>query len=661
MHSKINTMKIIRILYLFNLLLLNQIVAQQNQLDSLTNIVATTTNDSIKALTQLKVGFQLIFKNTQLAREYIEKGYELSVKNNNKYGIVNALSISGVFYDVTGNSDSARIQFEKALKLSKKYHFPDMEIKLLNNLGMYHWNKGLKTEALAFFHQCLELNQTLPDNKKMDESILHNNIGLIYQETGFYEKALGHHKKALTLRNAHPNLLGVVAHSLNNMGICYRNLKKYPESEKAYKEAMAMSKKHDNQIQYYESMSNLANLYSELNRHNESLKLNLAILGESASVQLRNKFKMNVYAMISGNYIHLKRPVEGVRYADMALKILASEPDLYFYASPVYKNASLGYYLSGDTQKGLEYQQQYEKLIEQRFIEDHAGKLAEMETKYNTALKEKEILVLKQQHEEAELQLTRMELEQNKKNTLLYFITFFALLAIGGSVGWYRWKQFNFRLRSEQALQNAVFKSEQNERVRIARDLHDSIGQKLSLQKMMVSKLISETDEKERDELIKTARLIDETITEVRTISHNLIPAELNLGLLKAIEDTVDRIRLAGKVGVELNLNAIQLKEDELPIEQQITVYRIVQEILNNLLKHAQATSILIELNRMKNQLFVSIKDNGIGFDTRKLVSEEGLGWKNIIARVKFLSGELNVQSHSNEGTIVKLIIPVNL
>src|SRR5690606_7341139 len=150
--------------------------------------------------------------DTKQARKYIEDGYALSVKINNKYGIVNALSIKGVFYDVTGNSDSARIQFEQALELSKTYHFPDMEIKLLNNLGMYHWNQGLKTEALAFFNQCLELNQTLPENKKMDESIIQNNIGLIYQEMGFYEKALSYHKKALVIRQANPNLKGVVAH-----------------------------------------------------------------------------------------------------------------------------------------------------------------------------------------------------------------------------------------------------------------------------------------------------------------------------------------------------------------------------------------------------------------------------------------------------------------
>ena len=468
----------ILIVYLCYFLFINHLAAQQNQLDSLINIVETTTNDSIKALTQLKVGFQYVFKDTELARKYIDDGYELSVKTKNNYGVVNALSIKGVFYDVAGKSDSAHIHFEKALELSRTYQFPDMEIKLLNNLGMYHWNRGLKTEALAFFHQCLELNPTLPDNKRMDESITQNNIGLIYQEMGFYEKALGYHKKALTIRKANPNLQNVVAHSLNNMGICYRNLQRYPESEKAYREAMVMNKKHDNQIKYYENMSNLANLYSELNRHSESLKLNLEILEAPKTVQLRNKFKLNVYAMIAGNYIHLNQPGKGVKYAEEALKILELEPDLYFYANPVYKNASLGHYLLGNTAKGFHYQQQYEKLVEKQFVEDHAGKLAEMETKYNTALKENEILTLKQQHEEAELQIARIELEKNKKNTLLYFTAFFALLAIGGSAGWYRWKQFNTRLKSEQALQNAIFKSEQNERVRIARDLHDSIGQK---------------------------------------------------------------------------------------------------------------------------------------------------------------------------------------
>lgn len=70
---------------------------------------------------------------------------------------------------------------------------------------------------------------------------------------------------------------------------------------------------------------------------------------------------------------------------------------------------------------------------------------------------------------------------------------------------------------------------------------------------------------------------------------------------------------------------------------------------------------LIFDLNRIKNQLFVSIKDNGVGFDTRNLVADEGLGWKNLNARVRFLSGELNIQSHNSEGTTVKIIIPVNI
>lgn len=654
-------MRTILFVYLCNLIFNSHITAQQNQLDSLINIQATTTNDSLRALTQLKVGFQYIFKDSDLARKYIDEGYQLSLEKDNHYGIVNGLSIKGIFYDVNGESDSARMHFEQALELSRQFHFPDMEIKLLNNLGMYHWNRGLKTEALAFFHRCLELNPTLPDSRKMDESITQNNIGLIYQEMGFYEKALGYHKKALAIRKANPNLQNVVSHSLNNIGICYRNLQQYPESESVYREAMIVCKKLDNQTQYYECMSNLANLYAEMNLHDKSLRYNLEIFEAPKTVKLRSKFLLNLNSQIASNYIHLKKPAKAVEYAEIALSIVEKEPDLKFFASPTYKNASLGYYLLGNTEKGFQYQQQYEKLIEKKFLEDHAGKLAEMETKYNTALKENEILTLKQQNEEAELQIARIELEKNRKNTLLYFTAFFALLVIGGIAVWYRWKQFNTRLRNEQALQNAIFMSEQNERVRIARDLHDSIGQKLSVQKMMISKIISETRNQDKTELTKTADLIDHTIREVRTISHNLIPAELNLGLLKAIEDTVERMRLAGNVEILLNMNTIQLKDEEFPIDQQITAYRIVQEILNNMLKYAQATRILIDITRLQNQLMVSIRDNGIGFDTRNLLRNEGLGWKNIIARVKFLSGELNIHSQLNEGTSVKLNIPINI
>lgn len=632
--------------------------AQQNQLDSMIMLIENTSNDSIKALTLSKVGFQYIFKDTELARQYIQKAYALSKASGNQYGLVYAISTKGIFYNVNGISDSALIHFEQALELSRQHHFADLEIKQFNNLGMYHWNLGMKTEALEFFHRCLEMNTRLPDHQKMDESTIQNNLGLIYQEMGFYEKALGFHQKALAIRRANPGLQNVVPHSLNNIGICYRSLQRYTESEKAYREAIALNKTLDNQSQYYACMGNLANLYAEQNRHSESLQLNLEILGAPKTVKLSNKFVMNANAMVAGNYLHLKKPGKALEYAQIALTFVEQEPELEFFASPAYRNASLGYYLLGNTTKGMEYQQKYEKLIEKKFIEDHAGKLAELETKYNTAVKENEILTLKQQHEAAELKIARVELEKNRKNKLLFGSFLFTILLMAGSVAWYRWKQFNVQLKSEQALQNAMFMSEQNERVRIARDLHDSIGQKLLVQKMMLHKLMEQEAFQHESDLLKTTELTNETIREVRSISHNLIPAELNLGLLKAIEDTVERIRLTGRLEVEFKHINIQLNNKELPANKQLTVYRIFQEILNNLLKHAGATRMVIELNRFRQGLQVSINDNGRGFDTRQLSSNDGLGWKNILARVKFLNGELNIQSQPHKGTFVKLNIP---
>jgi signal transduction histidine kinase len=179
----------------------------------------------------------------------------------------------------------------------------------------------------------------------------------------------------------------------------------------------------------------------------------------------------------------------------------------------------------------------------------------------------------------------------------------------------------------------------------------------LSVVKMQVSTLhaSAKADEKELTEA--SLQLVDKTITEVRSISHNLIPEELNFGLTAAIEELCRSINQSGNTVVNFNydkaVEALQLNK-----QTELSVYRIVQEVLSNMAKHAAATQIDVNIHAEENKILLQLKDNGKGFDTATIQQSKGIGWKNIMARVNLLNGNMQLQSEKITGTQIEITIP---
>ncbi len=197
-----------------------------------------------------------------------------------------------------------------------------------------------------------------------------------------------------------------------------------------------------------------------------------------------------------------------------------------------------------------------------------------------------------------------------------------------------------------------IFQAEQNERIRIARDLHDSIGQKLSVMKMLLPRGDGNKD------LEKISSYLDETATEVRAISHNLIPEILNFGLMKALDDMVDKINETESIKVDyssdMNLNELKLSR-----QTELSVFRIVQEILNNIIKHAQTPVIHMNIKLETGFVHIVIADKGKGFDLNRIEQSEGIGWKNIFARIQLLNGKIDIHSEKNKGSKFMINVPV--
>ena len=330
-----------------------------------------------------------------------------------------------------------------------------------------------------------------------------------------------------------------------------------------------------------------------------------------------------------------------INYLDLEAYTYQMQADIYSKLND-YKNA-------------YEYSNLYKQKNEILLNDKRIKAIEEYQTKYETEKKENEI---KQQ-----------QLEINKRNTLLISLSVIFILTLFAFYLLYNRYKLKQQTKLQQELFNeqqkraeAVLEAEEMERQRIARDLHDGVGQLLSATKLNFNAITNDItlDNKQTEEkLHKSISMIDDSIKEIRNISHNMMPATLqHFGIIKAIEEFTDRMNLAGKSNI--NFEYFEVDEDKLNSTFKLMLYRITQEIINNTIKHADASNINIQLIGDENELVLTIEDNGTGFDVQKAMKEEGIGLKNIQLRVDYLKGILNIDSTIGKGTTTIIEIPLS-
>ena len=203
---------------------------------------------------------------------------------------------------------------------------------------------------------------------------------------------------------------------------------------------------------------------------------------------------------------------------------------------------------------------------------------------------------------------------------------------------------------------HSMINGQEAERERIAQDLHDSLGGLMSTIKLHFDSIQSKHKTvKKLYEYQKANELIDIACQEIRVISNNMTPGSLaKLGLTSSITDLINRVNSPNGPNIVFQHFGI---DDEIDIGLSLTIYRIIQELLNNSIKHAKASEILIEINQKEDEISLLVEDDGIGFDVGKV--KRGMGTGNISSRVNYLKGELSIHSVENEGTSTMIIIPL--
>ncbi len=328
--------------------------------------------------------------------------------------------------------------------------------------------------------------------------------------------------------------------------------------------------------------------------------------------------------------------------------------------------------ITGDHVKAYDHLKNAKEIRTSLYNQEKYALSNQIAVKYQTYEKEKAMRAL-----EEDYQLTEFRLTQRTR----LFIILMALLVLTAAAifNYYRLQKHKLRterlisqqkeeiarqkiyeLESELKIKNleAMVHGEEAERTRIATDLHDSLGGMLSTLKLQYDALqIDHEDLGDDQDYHKIMRLIDEACKDVRDIARNLKPASLEkMGLSAALKDLVNRY--SSKIGgseISLTVSDVNHLLDE---ESQLHVYRIIQELLNNALKHSEAKEIDVQVHKNEETLLIKVEDDGKGFVEDEVV--KGLGLGNLESRVNVLRGEMDIDSTPAKGTSIFVHIPLN-
>ncbi|HVS94839.1 MAG TPA: response regulator [Puia sp.] len=207
--------------------------------------------------------------------------------------------------------------------------------------------------------------------------------------------------------------------------------------------------------------------------------------------------------------------------------------------------------------------------------------------------------------------------------------------------------------QKQQHITEVVLGAQERERFELGQELHDNINQILATSKLYLDVAIEESEPR-LELLVKSRNNISMAIEEIRRLSKELITPSLNdLGLVQSIKELIRNIQVAGKMKIRLTITG--LDENTLEAEQKINVYRIIQEQLNNILKHAEASSVCIELNKYREQIRLRVEDDGRGFDPR--MRRFGVGISNIMSRAELYNGKVEIDSSPGKGCRLEVIL----
>ncbi len=550
-------------------------------------------------------------------------------------------------YHELRNFDTVIQAGNEALKLARRNGDSVNVAELQRLIGVAFYLKGKYDVAAQYYYASIAILEKANEQRKL--ALSYNELAKLYRKTRDLDRALENYNKAEDIFRQLKDT-GGTAMILNESGVVFEYRGHYDEAIGRYSSAMNLAESINDSLSVSYSLSNIAGVYVIQNKFGEAEKKLLQAMEIRRS--MNDRFATALTYTDLGAAMNAKGDYsKAAQYLLESNKIAEQMKYPELQANNYSELASVAQ-KQGNYQKAYEYFQKKTWLRDSLFNIDKTKQIEEVNARFESVKKEQKI----------EQQLHRIRLQ----NFLFAGIAALALLA--GLLVYSQYKRNRLRqetkmktelMRQQEMAVKAVMEAEENERQRIARELHDGVGQMMSAAKMNLSAFESElnfTNGGQKQSFEKIMQLVDESCKEVRTVSHIMMPNSLlKNGLVAAVRDFTEKL---DKKTLQVHLYTEGLEErPDFNIES--VLYRVLQECVTNVIKHANASALDISIVRDKDGITATIEDNGQGFDINDKEKFEGIGLPNIISRIEWLKGTVDFDSSPGRGTVVALHVPV--
>lgn len=623
----------------------------QPRLDSLASVARTHQGDTLGVLTYADLCYEYRFVNQDSALKFGRKGIALGRLLGFKNGTAQAYSDAAFIHYDRGDLDSAVAYWESALALrTEKPKIASLQMKL----GATYFRKGTYDEALRYQLAALRIYEELELALGIGQAL--NNVAAVYQHQNDLDNALKYYEKSYALHqsNGHRAEMGLAQINIGNV---YFLSKDYETAKQNYLKALILLPGDKQLSDRGIAMNNLAEIYTAGERYDSAayyseraLTLRRAV-GDAGGV-------ISSLNMTGRIHARLKNFAVGEKYLREALA-LASEKNILYEQGRIYENLYELYRDKGDWRKSLDAHVRFATIRDSLLNETGRKEVAALQVQYETEKKEQQISL-----QTAELLQKEVRIERDAIIIIsmavaiaLSFVIFILLRNRQKRKAEMQRKENEIALRD--AYIRATIESQEDERKRFARDLHDGMGQWISSLHLILSEIQQPGDDAHKLEVLSRAdRIMGDINDEFRSIAFNLMPHTLiHYGLKDALTEMAQRLNTVNKCTFSVTAFEFPERLSELT---EISIYRIVQEWANNILKYSDASRVEIQLTGHERELIVMVEDNGRGFDVQSLRTGAGNGWKNILSRSNLVKGAVDIDSSPGRaGTTLTLTVPI--
>ena len=559
------------------------------------------------------------------------------------------INLQAVYHYSIGNYYLAAHLFEEAMEYYRKSGKGksgegENLAKVLFNLGLVYKRQSNFDQSAAFLLEAAEYFRQNELYKEQGKCL--NTLGAVFRELKAPEKGLPYQEEALDIfRQLNDSVR--IASTLNSMGLTLKELGQPEKGLSLLKEALEIKKRLSSPKQISATLNNIGIVFQSINVDSALIYYNQA---EALKLQVSDQYGLAIlYNNMADAYLGKKDFSRAESYLRKARELAEKLPA----RTTLLENFELSKkkaIAADNLQEALRFSEQHDSLNLAIYQIEARKETEQLEARFQNKKKQQALLV-----KDAELKLKQEQLlSEQRIRQYLYVVQGISILALILLYFFFRQRQRNQKLKAEKSSIAMQLEAEENERQRIAADIHDEVGGVLSASSNILN-MLSE-DHPQIPLLSKVHQQIFAAYHSIRLTSNQLASYELfERNLVEGLQEFFDSLLESKSLRTEFRHSGPD-GISSMPRLIQLLIFRSIQELTNNVLRHAKATHLRVELTRHQTHVEAKLADNGIGMDP---ANSKGLGLSNLNARITQYRGKLQIDSEKNQGTKILISIPL--